>query len=323
MSFFARITRSIATSAPITFLINKSKVIKLPGFQGIPLFDVINFFAQQVKKVGMKERASAIAFNFVMAIPPAIIFFFTLIPYLPIAKQFSASLDRLIIDIIPGQQKGSPLLNFLEDFIKKPRTGLLSIGFILSLYFSSNAVLGIMRSFDKNYEGFRKRKMIEKRGVALKLTLILFVLVFISVLFLASPQIFNLISRHDKNHTLRMIINNVRWVVIVLLFFYSISYIYRHAPAIHKKWKFINTGSIVATFLMILFTFGFSYWVNHFARYNQLYGSISTILIVMLLIYFNSLVLLIGFELNVSIHSLKRIADERNKNPADGNQNSA
>lgn len=321
MSFFARITKTISTSAPITFLVNKSKVIVLPGFQGIPLFDVINFFARQVKKVGMKERASAIAFNFVMAIPPAIIFFFTLIPYLPIAKPFVASLNRLIIDIIPGQQKDSALLKFLEDFIKKPRTGLLSIGFILSLYFSSNAVLGIMRSFDKNYEGFRKRKTIEKRGVALKLTMILFVLVFISVLFLAAPQIFNLIGHKERNHPFRMIINNIRWVVIVLLFFYSISYIYLHAPAVHKKWKFVNTGSIVATFLMILFTLGFSYWVNHFGKYNQLYGSISTILIMMLLIYFNSLVLLIGFELNVSITSLKRIADERNKNPADGNKN--
>jgi len=323
MSFFARITKTVSTSAPITFLVNKSKVIVLPGFQGIPLFDVINFFAKQVKKVGMKERASAIAFNFVMAIPPAIIFFFTLIPYLPISKEFHTALNNLIIDIIPGQRYNSPLLKFLDDFISRPRTGLLSIGFILSLYFSSNAVLGIMRSFDKNYEGFRKRKIVEKRSVAIKLTLILFVLVFISVLFLAAPQLLKVLDPSTKKHTIRLIINNIRWVVIVLLFFYSISYIYLHAPAVHKKWKLINTGSIVATFLMILFTFVFSYWVNHFGKYNQLYGSISTILIVMLLIYFNSLVLLIGFELNVSIHSLKRIADERNKNLAEGNQNPA
>ena len=323
MSFFTRITKAVSHSAPATFLVNKSKVIVLPGFQGIPLFDVINFFAKQVKKVGMKERASAIAFNFVMAIPPALIFLFTLIPYLPVSKEFVTSLNNLIRDIIPGQEHNSPIISFLNDFISKPRTGLLSIGFILSLYFSSNAVLGIMRSFDKNYEGFRKRKIVEKRSVALKLTLILFVLVFISVLFLAAPQIFQLIGHKNKNHLLRTIINNIRWIVIILLFFYSISYIYLHAPAVHKKWKLINTGSIVATFLMIVFTFGFSYWVNHFGRYNQLYGSISTILIVILLIYFNSLVLLIGFELNVSITSLKRIADERNKNPATGNENPA
>ena len=316
MTFFAQIKNLIANSRPANFLVSKSKVIMLPGFSGIPLYDVIEFFAKQVKAIGMKERAAAIAFNLVMAIPPAIIFLFTLIPYLPISKEFIAALDSLIRDIIPGQQHNSPLISFLHDFIKKPRTGLLSLGFILSLYFSSNAFLGIMRSFDKNYMGFKKRNVFEKRKEALRLTLILFVLVFASVLLLAARgPVLQWVG--VKSHATRTFINNIRWVIIVLLFFACISYIYRHAPAVHKKWRLINPGSILATFLMILFTLFFSYWVNHFGRYNQLYGSIGTILILMLLIYFNSLVLLIGFELNVSISSLKRIAEERNKNPED------
>jgi membrane protein len=102
------------------------------------------------------------------------------------------------------------------------------------------------------------------------------------------------------------------------MFFFSISFIFRYAPAVHKRWKLINPGSILATFLMIVFTAGFSYWVSNFSNYNELYGSISTVLILMLLIYFNSLVLLIGFELNVSINSLKHEVDERNKNLAGG-----
>jgi len=121
-----------------------------------------------------------------------------------------------------------------------------------------------------------------------------------------------------EHPVLRTIIFNVRWIVILFLFFFTISFIYRYAPAVHKKWKLVNPGSIVATFLMILFTMLFSYWVVNFGSYNKLYGSISTVLILMLLIYFNSLVLLIGFELNASITTLKRIADERNKILADG-----
>ena len=113
-------------------------------------------------------------------------------------------------------------------------------------------------------------------------------------------------------------ITNARWVVIIFLFFASISYIYRHAPAIHKKWRLINPGSILATFLMLLFTFGFTYWVNHFSNYDQLYGAIGTVLILLLLIYFNSLVLLIGFELNVSISTLQKIADERKESETGG-----
>jgi membrane protein len=125
-----------------------------------------------------------------------------------------------------------------------------------------------------------------------------------------------------KNKTVVAVILNLRWFVIVLLFFYIISFIYKYAPAVHKKWKLINPGSILATFLMLLFTMFFSWWINNYANYNQLYGPISTVLILMLLIYFNSLVLLIGFELNVSISSLKKIADEREKNDADGDESS-
>jgi len=317
MSLIARIKNSIETSLPATYLIKKSKATKLPGFRGIPLFDVIKFFFNQVKTVGMTERASSIAFNFVMAIPPAIIFIFTLIPFIPISFQFEDQLYGLIRDVVPGQKNNSVLIKFLQDFINNPRTGLLSLGFILSIFFSSNAVMGIMRSFDKNYHGFKKRNDFQKRVTALKITMILFLLMIASILLLIGQGVV-LKWIGIKSLLIRQIIENARWVVIVFLFFACISYIYRHAPAVHKKWRMINPGSILATFLMILFTIGFSYWVNHFGNYNQLYGSIGTVLILMLLIYFNSLVLLIGFELNVSITSLKKIADERENSIAEG-----
>ncbi len=319
---FARIKNTIVASPPIEFLVRKSKAISLPGFRGIPLYDVIQFFAGQVKSTGMTERASAIAFNFVMAIPPAIIFLFTLIPYMPISQQFQEEMYGLIKDVIPGQKENSTLIEFLKDFINNPRNGLLSLGFVLSLFFSSNAIMGIMRSFDKNYIGFRKRKALEKRGVALNITMILFVIIFTCILLIiARGAVLKWLGIDNK--LVITIILNARWVLIVLLFFASISYIYRHAPAVHKKWQFINPGSILATFLMILFTLGFSWWVNNFGNYNKLYGSIGTVLILMLLIYFNSLVLLIGFELNVSISSLKKIADERNINLASGEEKPA
>jgi membrane protein len=320
MPILTQIKNNIVNSAPAKFLVARSKRIFLPGFRGIPLFDVVEFFIKQVRTIGMKERASSIAFNFVMAIPPAIIFLFTLIPYLPISKEFETAVYTLIRDVIPGQEHNSPLISFLHDFIRKPRTGLLSLGFILSIYFSSNAIMGIMRSFDKNYPGFRKRTGFQRRGTALRLTLILFLLIFASILLLvARGAVLQYVG--VKSLLLRNIIKNVRWMIIILLFFTCISYIYRHAPAVHKKWKLINPGSILAGFLMILCTLLFSYWVNNFAHYNQLYGSIGTVLIMMVLIYFNSLVLLIGFELNVSISSLKKMADERDNNPAGGEVN--
>lgn len=318
MPILQNIRRIILKVPFVTLLIRKSKQISLPGFRGIPLFDVVNFFFEQVKTIGMTERASAISFNFVMAIPPAIIFLFTLIPFLPITESFQQELFVLIKDIIPGEKDNAVLINFLEDFIHNPRNGLLSFGFVLSLFFSSNAMMGIMRSFDKNYIGFKKRKGFQKRLVALKITLMLYFFVFTSILLLVAREAV-LTFLGIENKTVISIINNLRWGVIILLFFACISFIYRHAPSVHKKWKFINPGSIVATTLMLIMTFAFSWWVAHFGNYNQLYGSIGTILIIMALIFVNSLVLLIGFELNVSISSLNKLAIERDEELDDNN----
>ena len=312
MLTFTNIRQRVASTFPANWLIRQSQKIRLPGFQGIPLYDVLKFFFQQIRKVGITERAAAISFNCVMAIPPIIIFLCTLIPYLPISNEFIRQLHGLIRDVIPGEKNNSAIIKFIDDIVKKPKNDLLSLGFLLALFYSSNAVIGIMRAFDKNYLGFKKRKMIRRRVTALQLTSVLFVLMFASLLVLIMQssvlKLFGL-----KNVLVRQIIGYARWVVIVLLFFGSVSFIYRYAPFVHKRWKLINPGCILATTLMLLFTVFFSYWVNNFSNYNKLYGSISTILILMLLIYFNSLVLLIGFELNVSITHIKHEADERNK----------
>lgn len=319
MPVFSKIGSRIANSAPAKRIVDKSKKTSLPGFRGIPLFDVVKFFFGQVRTVGIRERAASIAFNLLMAIPPSIIFLFTLIPFFPISKAFEENLYVLIRDVVPGEKDNSVLIGFLKDFINNPRTGLLSLGFVLSMFFSSNAIMGIQRSFDKKYLGFKKRTGLQKRLAALKITSILFVLVLASILLLAGQSAV-LKWLGIENKTVREIIVNARWVIIVLLFFASISYIYRHAPAVERKWRMINPGSILATVLMLILTLGFSWWVSRFGNYNELYGSIGTILILMLLIYFNSIILLIGFELNVSISSLKKIADERKDNPADGSQ---
>ena len=295
----------------VNWLIHKSKTTTLPGFSGIPIYQVVSFFIRQVQTIGMTERASAIAFNFVIAIPPATIFLFTLIPYLPITQSLQQELYKLIKDIIPGERNNAVLINFLQDFINNPRNGLLSLGFILSLYFSSNAMMGIMRSFDKNYAGFKKRSNWQRRKAALRLTALLYVFVMASLVALIAREVV-LEWLGIENATIRALLSNLRWGVIFLLFFGCISSIYRLAPSVHKKWKLINPGSIVATSLMLITSGALSWWVANFSNYNQLYGSISTVLIIMILIFINSLILLIGFELNVSIYSLKSArADER------------
>ena len=309
-----RLERIIITRTPIAFLLRKSKHLHLPGFEGVPLYDVIVFFYKQIKNGGLTERASAIAYNFIMAIPPSFLFLFTLIPQLPFFQkgEIQKQLTLLIRDIIPAEGYNKTIITFINNtFFKTPAFSLLSFGLLLALFFASNAMMGLMRSFNRrNYIGFEKRMGLHDRWIAIRLTVLIFGLV-LGCLIILFTQGAVLKWFGVKSHAWRDIIFYFRWIFIIALVFYSIAFIYKYAPAVQKKWKLVSPGSILATFLCLMATMGFSYFVNNFGRYNVLYGSIGTLIVLMALIYINSLVLLIGFELNVSIKSLRSIVVQR------------
>jgi membrane protein len=221
------------------------------------------------------------------------------------------SLMREIIRT-PGTQDYA--INFIEDFFHNHQTGLLSIGFVLAFYYSSNALMVIIRTFDRSLHKQVKPKFFRKRLRALRLTSVMMTL-FIATIFLLLAQgiffkwLMNWLDITDEN--LKWFIQILRWVAILSLFFYAIGFIYKYAPSTEKKWKLISPGTIVATFLTLITTFLFTIWVEHFNRFNELYGSIGTTLLIMLLVYLNSYILLLGFELNVSIDFLRSKADER------------
>lgn len=305
--------RILITRTPLAFILRKSKHWYLPGFEAVPLYDVFRFFYRQLKTVGLTERASAISYNFIMAIPPSFLFLFTLIPNLPFIKkkEIMKQLSLIIKDIIPAESYNKDLIRFIDEtFFEAPVLGLLSFGLLLALFFASNAMMGLMRSFNKNYIGFAKRKGLHTRWIAIRLTTLIFGLVLGCLILLITQgavlKFFGL-----KSYFWHEMIFYGRWIFIVALIFYSIAFIYKFAPAVQKRWKLVSPGAILATTLCIIASLGFSYFVNSFGRYNALYGSIGSIIMLMALIFINSLALLIGFELNVSIKSLKSIADKR------------
>lgn len=211
---------------------------------------------------------------------------------------------------MPGQKNYEAIIHFLDDILNRERSGLLVFGFFLSIFFSSNAMMGVMRSFDKDYPGFKKRKGIKKRLAAIKITLLLFFLFFLCLaLMIAQDSVLQWMGIENK--ILSAALSKVRWVLIFLLVFFIISFIYRHAPSVHKKWKLITPGSVLATCLIVIFALLFSWWVGKFESYNKLYLSIGTVIVVMVLIFVTSLILLIGFELNASIYSLARTAKDK------------
>ncbi|RYY40840.1 MAG: YihY/virulence factor BrkB family protein [Chitinophagaceae bacterium] len=289
---------------PFNSMIEGAKHAYVPGIRHFSLFEITGAFKRQLSRTSLPERAAAISFNVFMAIPPTLLFLFTLVPLLPISQQFTRELFGLIRDIVPGEKNNSVIIGFLRDFLQRPRNGLLSFGLLLAMFFSSNAMMGILRSFDKNYEGFRKPTGLQKRKTAFRLTMIFFFTIFLCVLLLiAQGAVLKWIG--IRNIQVRSIIANTRWIVIIALAFWSVSFIYRHGPAVDHKWPMITPGSVFATSLMILATSLVTFWADNFSNYNKLYGSISAVFILMSLIFVNSLVLLIGFELNVTLVNLR------------------
>ena len=285
----------------------------MPGFRGLPIYDVFIFFVKQVNKVGLNERAAAISFNLIMALPAALLFLFSLIPYFPDSGKLELQILALFKDITPNSDTYHFIKEILDSLLDK-HVGVFSFGFLLLMFYASNAMMGIIRTFDKSIAE-NKGFFLHKRWRAIRLTLILIFLVLIATLLL-------LVGKTQLTYLLKHVFNlkrgdrvawwnNTRWAIIVALLFYGIAFIYKFAPSVKKRWDIFSPGSILATILTLITTIFFSYWVNNFASYNKVYGSIGTVLIIMILIYFNALILLIGFELNVSITYLTKAAEER------------
>lgn len=309
-----KLERIILRAAPVAWLLKKSKTWVIPGFRGIPVYDVANFFLKQINKVGLNERAAAISFNLIMALPAAILFLFSLIPLFPKPDSFRREILALFKDITPNSNTYIFIENILNDLLENQHVGIFSFGFLLLIFYSSNAMIGIIRTFDKSIQE-HKAIFLHQRWRAIRLTFILIILVLISALalFLGKQQMIYLLKNVFNMRRADRLSwwNGVRWAIIVCLLFYGIAFIYKFAPNIKKRWKILSPGSLLATSLTLITTILFSYWVNNFGSYNKIYGSIGTVLVIMILIYINSLILLIGFELNVSITYLTKEVEER------------
>ena len=299
---------------PIKYLIRKSKKWSPPGFQGMKLYAVVKNIFKDFNLPDFTEKVSAISYNFIMSVPTSCLFLFTLIPNLPfISKRaLKTQLHGLIHDIIPSKTYNTGLIQFVDSFFNGSKIGLISFTFILSLFFASGAVMGLMRSFNKNHIGFEKMKGLKTRLEAIKLTVMLFgLLLACLILLLLQRNILNWLGVQDLH--LRYLILYGKWIFIIGLIFFSYAFIYRYAPSTTTRWHLVSPGAVIATFLTILVTLAFTAFVNNFGRYNLLYGSIGTVMVIMIMIFLNSLVVMIGFEFNLSINTLKTIAEGKTK----------
>ncbi len=299
-------------------IIRLSKEVRIPGFDGLPLYDVTAFFVKGLQNGWLGLRASAVAFNFILAIFPAIIFVFTLIAYIPI-DGFQEQLLSLMEVLLPGNVFDSVNETF-EDIITRQRGGLLSVTVISALYFSTNGLHTLIDSFNTTFHTIESRPYFVQRGISILLTLILVIFTLVAIgLIIFGTLGMDFVAQKGwiEDDLLRFSLNLARWIIILGLMFFAISVLYFLGPAKQTKWRFFSAGSTLATVLVLITSIGFSYFVENFGQYNKLYGSIGTLVIVMLWTYFNSIALLIGFELNASIEDAKLRELELNKRTLD------
>ena len=297
-------------------LITIGKKIILPGFEGISLYKTTVFFVDGIKNGALIIRANSVSFSFLLALFPTIIFFFSLIPFIPI--------DNLHESIMLSLSNALPDRVFIyieqtvDEIIGQQRGDLLSLGFFLAIYFSSNGVLGLMKAFNMTTHTIENRTKRELIFVSLFLVFIIAMILIIStaLLIYSSWLIKYLHTEGLVSAGITFILINIaKWIILFLMILVMISIIYYMAPAGNRPFKFISAGSMLATILSIIFMMAFDYYIENFGQYNKLYGSLGTLIILMLWINFNAIVLLIGYELNASIHEanvIKEQATEQN-----------
>lgn len=288
-----------------------TKRIVLPGFDGMPLYDIASFFFRGLWQGSITTRASALSFKFFLALFPAIIFFFTLIPYIPVAG-FQDTLLTMLQNILP-KQAYAVTIDTLEDIITKEHGSLLSLGFLATLYFSTSGINGIMDAFNDSIHVKETRSFLKQKLFALIMVLIISILIILAITLIISGSWLLDYLVKEKMLESAFTINTLivtKWVIIIVLFFFMISFLYYLAPARRERYRFISAGSTLATLLFILTSMGFNYYISNFSQYNKLYGSIGTLIIILMWIYINAIVLLIGFELNISIMNAGKIKKE-------------
>lgn len=289
----------------INILVKIGKKIKIPGLEGMSLYDVLEMYFIGIIEGALTTRAGGIAYSFFMAIFPFLLFILTLIPFLPIDGAQEGLLS-IISDVLPPKTFEA-VDSVLVDIIKNQYGGLLSFGFIGSIFLMTNGVNAIFGGFEYSYHVKEVRNVFRAYFISMLVSIVIVVFLLITVI---SIIFFELMLKDMVS--LGWLEDNLIWVqlgrgsIFLLMIFITVSMLYHYGTKEGKHSRFFSPGAVFTTVLSILTFYLFGFYVNEFAKYNELYGSIGTLLILMLFIWLNAIILLLGFELNASIYSLRR-----------------
>ena len=286
------------------------KKIKPNFFYGFSFYDVLRMYVIGIARGALSSRAGSISFSFFMAIFPFILFILNLIPFIdliPIVtiENFDKTLLSYIDFFIPSETQ-SFFNSIFEDIQSKPRGGLLSSVFVLSIIFTANGVSAIFSGFEESYHIELSRNFFKQYIYSIAVSVLL------AFLFLLAVVIFFYFEFFILKNLESLIETEVNWIRIGQIIFFgfithtTVCILYYFGTIEVKKIRFLSPGALMTTFLFFTTTYFFGIYIDNFSNYNQLYGSIGALLIFLLYIWINSNILLLGFELNATIASFKR-----------------
>lgn len=287
------------------------KRIRFKRFGNISLYRFTRIFLHNISEDEIMDRSNSVAYNFILAIFPTVIFLFTLIPYVTVyfPEVTNESIMEFMGELMPPSMY-EVVSSTVLDIVSNQRGGLLTFGFVFALFLATNGMTALMRAFNACYRTVERRNFLRTRLTALGLTVMLAVVLFAAIILLVVGQIvINYFTTHV--HDLAKLnldslsiyfLLALRFLVIFIVFFIVISCIYYFGPAVHYNWRFFSIGSLVATLACLGISYGFSYYVANFGSYNKVYGSIGTLIALMAWIQLLTMVLLFGYEINASLH---------------------
>lgn len=298
-------------------LIVLAKRLSLPGFEGVTIYNVILQFIKALYEGELSQRAASISFSFFVALFPGLLVLFTIIPFIPI-DSFHYEILTMIQRILPDATNDS-VMEVINDIVTRPRANVLSLGFFLALIFSTNGFKSIIVAFNSSVHIHEDRGFFNLQWISLVMVFVFTITSFITI-------ITSIINQHfldflvDINFmqqdSIYYLILFGNWIIMVFMILFLVAFLFYIGPKSKTKFKLISTGSSLSTVVIIIVMALFNVYINNFSKYNILYGSIGTLLIILLWIYINAFILLLGFEINASIDSAKFNNDsylEKNK----------
>ena len=286
------------------------KKIKLPGLEGLSLYDLLEMYIIGIFKGALSTRASAIAFSFFTAIFPFLLFIIILIPYIPF-ESFKVDFLNFLDSILPPQTSDFFNNNIFENINKEHTGGLLSTVFLISMFLMANGVNAVFSAFENSYHQQINRHFFKQYVYALGIAIILVFILILTVVGFGYAQIYliyPIIETFSAGDVLGELfwITRARYFFFVIMIYVSMATIYYFGTKDGKLSSFFSVGAFFTTLLILLSSYLFGLYIDNFSKYNELYGSIGGLLILLLYFWLNANIVLLGHELNASLQLLKK-----------------